>query len=131
MAMLVDFLVFAAAVVAAIYCHVLARRVARLTDMRSGVGGAVAALSERVDMLTRTLDQASALAGRENAERAALIRRAERAAGKLEIMLAALQDVENRPDMSGLTPQSASPSVWLRLKWRCGQSRRRGLPCSP
>ena len=110
MAILVDLLVFAAALAAALYCHVLARRVARLADMRGGVGGAIAALSERVDALTRTLDEAAAQADRENAERAALVDRAERAARKLEIMLAALQDVENGADTPGSVKQGQQPA---------------------
>lgn len=115
MAILVDLLVFASALAAALYCHVLARRVARLADMRGGVGGAIAALSERVDALTRTLDEASAQADHENAERAALVDRAERVAMRLEIMLAALQDVENGAETPGRADQSersAGAGVW-------------------
>jgi len=82
---------------AALYCIVLSRRLKRFNNLENGVGGAVAVLSAQVDDMTRTLDQARRAAGHSSETLTALTERAEDASRKLELMLAALNDL---PDAS-------------------------------
>lgn len=82
---------------AAGYCFILSRRLQRFTDLEKGVGGAVAVLSAQVDDLTRALAQAKGRAGDSALSLASVSERAEAAAGRLEILLAAMHDL---PDTS-------------------------------
>lgn len=92
-----DILLGAGALGAAIYCGVLAQRLKRFNNLENGVGGAVALLSAQVDDMTRTLDLARKAAGHSSETLTALTERAEEAARKLELMLAALNDL---PDVA-------------------------------
>ena len=79
-----DILLGAGALGAAVYCGVLAQRLKRFNNLENGVGGAVALLT-------------------------ALTERAESASRKLELMLAALNDL---PDAAPApNPRSAAKSV--------------------
>ncbi|MEM6438976.1 MAG: hypothetical protein AAF763_04645, partial [Pseudomonadota bacterium] len=89
MTLIADGLLIAAALTAALYCHVLSRRLRRLRDMDGGVGAAIAAMSDQVDALRGALAAArsqSAAASRSMAETTA---RAEAAAARLELLIAA------------------------------------------
>ena len=89
MTLIADGLLIAAALTAALYCHVLSRRLRRLRDMDGGVGAAIATLSDQVDALRGALAAArsqSAAATRTMAETTA---RAEAAAARLELLIAA------------------------------------------
>ncbi len=88
-----DILLGAGALGAAVYCGVLAHRLKRFNNLENGVGGAVALLSAQVDDMTRTLDLARKAAGHSSDTLTALTERAEEAARKLELMLAALNDL--------------------------------------
>ncbi len=99
LAIIADILLMAGALGAGLYCYVLARRLARFNDLESGVGGAVAVLSAQVDDLTRALTSAQATAGVSAQSLDQLTERAETAARRLELMVAALHDL---PD-SGAT----------------------------
>lgn len=106
MALIADGLLIAGALVAAIYCHVLARRLRRLRDLDAGLGGAIAALSRQVEEMRRTLESARQVSGesvRTLAERTA---RAEVAAGRLELLLATLHE---RGDPSAAAPGTDAP----------------------
>lgn len=101
MAMIADILLVAGALGAGLYCYVLARRLARFNDLETGMGGAVAVLSAQVDDLTRALAAAQATAGASTASLDSLTTRAESAARRLELMVAALHDLpEAGPDHS-------------------------------
>lgn len=93
MAYIADMLLVAGALGAALYCYVLARRLRRFTDLEKGVGGAVAVLSAQVDDLTKTLDRAQATAKDSVETLAEVSRRAEAAANRLELLMAALHDL--------------------------------------
>lgn len=107
-----DILLGAGAIGAAVYCGVLAQRLKRFNNLENGVGGAVALLSAQVDDMTRTLDLARKAAGHSSETLTALTERAEAASRKLELMLAALNDlpdaapVAEAPDQVEPTPRS-------------------------
>lgn len=88
-----DVLLGAGALGAAVYCGVLANRLKRFNNLENGMGGAVALLSAQVDDMTRTLDLARKAAGHSSETLTALTERAEAASRKLELMLAALNDL--------------------------------------
>lgn len=88
-----DILLGAGALGAAVYCGVLAQRLKRFNNLENGMGGAVALLSAQVDDMTRTLDLARKAAGHSSETLTALTERAEDASRKLELMLAALNDL--------------------------------------
>jgi len=100
-----DLLLAAGAIGAAFYCFVLARRLKRFNNLENGVGGAVAVLSAQVDDMTRTLDQARKAAAHSSETLTALTERAEDAARKLELMMAALHDL---PDTGREAAQDAA-----------------------
>ena len=103
-----DILLGAGALGAAVYCGVLAQRLKRFNNLENGVGGAVALLSAQVDDMTRTLDLARKAAGHSSETLTALTERAEAASRKLELMLAALNDL---PEVApaAVEPRAAAP----------------------
>ena len=100
-----DILLGAGALGAAVYCGVLAQRLKRFNNLENGVGGAVALLSAQVDDMTRTLDLARKAAGHSSETLTALTERAEAATRKLELMLAALNDL---PEVAPVSPPSSN-----------------------
>lgn len=88
-----DILLIAGAFGAGLYCIVLSRRLSRLSDLESGVGGAIAALSGQVDDMTRTMKSAQAETEISGASLCALTDRAELAAQRLELLVASLHDL--------------------------------------
>ncbi len=117
MAMIADILLVAGALGAGLYCYVLARRLARFNDLETGMGGAVAVLSAQVDDLTRALAAAQAMAGASTQSLDSLTARAESAARRLELMVAALHDI---PDPS--TQEQADPPAREPMFVRHGQA---------
>ena len=104
MAFIADILLVAGALGAALYCFVLARRLRRFTDLEHGVGGAVAVLSAQVDDLTKTLIRAQATAKGSVETLAQVNQRAEAAASRLELLVAAMHDL---PDPAPPVAESA------------------------
>lgn len=94
MALIADALLLAAALTAAVYCHVLAGRLKRLRSLDGGVGQAVAAMSAQVEEMRTALKAAKAASGESTRTLAERTARAEMAAGRLELLLAALHDRE-------------------------------------
>ncbi len=105
MTMIADMLLMAGAVGAGLYCFVLSRRLRRFNDLEKGVGGAVAVLSAQVDDLTRTLARAHGSASASVATLAGVSDRAEAAAKRLELLMAALHDLPD-PDQINTVPVS-------------------------
>lgn len=95
MNMIADILLVAGALGAGIYCFVLARRLAKFNDLEAGVGGAVAVLSAQVDDMTRTLKAAQGTAGKSTERLEALTQRAEGVSKRLELMMAAMHDLQD------------------------------------
>lgn len=93
MNLIADALLAAGAFGAAFYCYILQGRLQRFTALESGMGGAIAVLSAQVDDMTRALQAAQATAGQSNAALEAQVARAEAAAARLDLMLAAMHDM--------------------------------------
>jgi hypothetical protein len=112
MDLIADGLLISAACVAALYCHVLARRLRRLGDLDAGLGGAIAALSRQAEELRTAIDGARGAAGESSRELAKRTARAEAAAGRLEILISAMHDAESRaapPRIRAVAPTRAAP----------------------
>lgn len=104
-----DVLLVAGALGAALYCHVLSRRLRRFTDLEKGVGGAVAVMSVQVDDLTKALADAREGARLSAAQLEELNLRAEAAQGRLEVLLASLHDLPPSPSQSPTQRGAESP----------------------
>jgi outer membrane protein TolC len=97
-----DILLFAGAVGAAIYCHVLAGRLRALTTLEAGMGNAIAVLSVQVDEMQAALVSAQATASATEGRLRDLTGRAETAETQLSLMLAALHDLPPAPQDAAL-----------------------------
>ena len=102
-----DVLLSAGAFGAAIYCFVLSARLKKLTALESGMGGAIAVLSVQVDDMTKALHKAGGAASGSAASLDGLATRAEAAAARIELLLAAMYDL---PDPAPM-PQGAAPAA--------------------
>ena len=102
-----DVLLSAGAFGAAIYCFVLSARLKKLTALESGMGGAIAVLSVQVDDMTKALHKAGGAASGSAASLDGLATRAEAAAARIELLLAAMYDL---PDPAPV-PQGAAPTA--------------------
>ena len=101
-----DSLLLAATFGAALYCHVLARRLRRFTALETGMGGAIAVLSAQVDDMTRAVQQAQGAASGAERRLQVLVQRAEEVAGRLELMIAALHDLpDESPSVAATRPK--------------------------
>lgn len=108
MALIADGLMVAASLVAAIYCMVLAARVRRLKDLDRGLGAAIAQLSHQVDGMQSALGEAKRVSGASVRELRELTARAEMAAGRLELLLAALHDRDGARPLDRRPPRPAA-----------------------
>ena len=97
MTVIADILLVAGAFGAAIYCYVLAGRLKKFTTLETGMGGAIAVLSAQVDDMTRALEKARVAAIGSADGLVALTTRAEVAAARLEILVAAMHDLPQPP----------------------------------
>ncbi len=102
MELIADILLGAGAIGAGVYCLVLSRRLKALNGLEGGMGGAIAVLSAQVDDMTRALQAAQGAAGDSTRVLGETTGRAERAAARLELMLATLHDL---PDEGGAAPR--------------------------
>lgn len=98
MELIADILLGAGAIAAGAYCLVLSRRLKALNRLESGMGGAIAVLSAQVDDMTRALQAAQGAAGDSTRLLDETTVRAERAAARLELMLATLHDLPEESD---------------------------------
>ena len=109
MELIADILLVAGALGAAVYCHVLARRLSRFNDLETGMGGAVAVLSAQVDDLAQTLRAAQATASSSTGSLDALTDRAEGVARRLELLVAAMHDLPEAPPPP--SPRAPAPEA--------------------
>jgi hypothetical protein len=93
MEIIADIFLVAGALGAALYCFVLAKRLARFNDLETGIGGAVAVLSAQVDDLTKTLAAAQKTASASTVTLEKLTERADSVARRLELLVASLHDL--------------------------------------
>ncbi|WP_420861742.1 hypothetical protein [Algirhabdus cladophorae] len=99
MALIADIMLIAGAFAAGFYCFVLSRRLTKFTDLKQGVGGAVAVLSAQVDDLTKTLENAQTTAKMSGQALDEQTKNAEKVAQRLELLVASMHDlpVQNEP----------------------------------
>ena len=100
MEILADILLAAGALGAGLYCHVLSGRLKRFNALESGMGGAIAVLSQQVDEMTRALDQARSAAAGSADGLTALVDRAEASAARLDLLVASLHDLPEAEEPS-------------------------------
>lgn len=93
MELVADVLLAGGAFGAALYCYILAERMKRFAALESGMGGAIAVLSQQVDEMTRALERARSEAGGSEQRLAGLTDRAEAAARRLDLLIASLHDL--------------------------------------
>lgn len=108
MGFLSDLLLAAGAFGAALYCLVLSRRLKALTALDGGLGSAIAVLSAQVDDLGRALRAAQEAASGSGNRLAQATDRAEAAARRLELLVAALHDL---PDPAAPGPGRAAAAA--------------------
>ncbi len=99
-----DIFLGVAAICAAIYCLLLSRKLSRFRGLDQDLGGAIAVLSKQVDEMTEVLQNAQKSAEASSAELQEISERAETASDKLEMLVAAVQDL---PDPVAAQPQPA------------------------
>lgn len=116
MDLIADILLLSAAFGAAVYCFVLSRRLSRLSNLENGVGGAIAALSAKVDHMNATLEAARRTTTMSADSLDKLTGRAEGVAGRLELLVASLHDLplgdpeaEEKPGALGTFASSRRP----------------------
>lgn len=107
---LADLLLFTAALGAGVYCHILARRLRRLSRLDTGLGAAVMALSVQVDAMVAALGAAREGTGAEARALAQSGVRAEAAARRLELLIAALHDLPLDPE-GRLAPEGRNENL--------------------
>ena len=112
MDIIADLLLTAGALGASFYCIVLSHRLRRFTDLRQGVGGAVAVLSAQVDDLTKTLAAAQKAAQQSTGNLGASTRKAEDAARRLELLVASLHDLP-QPEEARTAPTGSASSPYF------------------
>lgn len=117
MAFIADILLATGALGVAIYCIVLSRRLTKFADLEKGMGGAIAVLSVQVDDMTRALSEAKGTARTAQSDLETIAQRAEAAAKRLELLLAAMHDLPQEtgnPDRPG--PENAEPEIQWRTR---------------
>ncbi|MGY6410612.1 MAG: hypothetical protein ACXIUV_06265 [Alkalilacustris sp.] len=109
MDLIADILLGAGAIGAAAYCMVLSRRLKRLTQLESGMGGAIAVLSAQVDDLTRMLGRAQTTASGSAEKLETQTKRAEEAVQRLQLLLSSMHDLP-RPVPTAEPKATADPA---------------------
>lgn len=99
MNLIADILLISGTLGACIYCAVLSRRLKRFADVETGVGGAIATLSVQVDQMTAALGRAQSSAVTSSQSLETLTGRAEDVARRLELLVAAMHDLNDAEPM--------------------------------
>lgn len=97
MVLIADVLLIAGVFAAAFYCATLARRLRGLSKLDTGLGAAIATLSQQVDEMQVSLATAKKISGANTRELVDMTARAEIAAGRLELLLATLHERQAEP----------------------------------
>lgn len=111
MELIADGLLLLAAIVAALYCYVLSRRLQRLSGLEGGLGQAITGLSERVDQMSGALDLAKRSTEAASTELSLRIAEAEKTASALKALVesaSAAQAALTRLDDAARTGEKSS-----------------------
>ena len=111
MSIIADILLITGAFAAGFYCMILSRRLTKFTDLKQGVGGAVAVLSAQVDDLTKTLNTAQKSAENSNVSLSELTDRSDKVAQRLELLVASMHDLPVDDDLTSNAQPSAVQSL--------------------
>ncbi len=112
MELVADILLICGALAATVYCVILSKRLRRFTDLEKGVGGAIAILSVQVDDMTKTLSVAQVSAAGSVQSLDQLTTKAEAAARRLELLVAAMHDIpEQDQTVEQTAPQKPAAEV--------------------
>ncbi len=109
MGFLSDVLLLSAALLSALYCWVLARRLKKLNNMDNDLGAAIAALSAQVEEMRMALADVAQSADSRVEMLQSVTSQANRAADRLELTLAALH--ENEIAKTGIDPLDRATDV--------------------
>ncbi|RLJ41179.1 hypothetical protein BCF46_2967 [Litoreibacter meonggei] len=88
-----DILLGFGAIAAAVYCFVLSRKLSKLKGLDQDLGSAIAILSRQVDEMTKVLSSAQDATNNSASELENKTEVAANVAERLELMIAALQDL--------------------------------------
>jgi len=94
MELFVNLLLIVGTICAATFSWILSRRVRKLSDLDQGLGAAIGALSNQVDDMRSALLSAQRHASTSTTQIDTLTTRAEKAAARLELLLAGLHESE-------------------------------------
>ncbi len=89
-----DGLLIFASMGAALFCLILSRRLTKLSQIDSGLGGAIAVLSAQVDDMSKALAETKTGSEGSAQKLAALNREARQLSQELELMLSACHDLD-------------------------------------
>ncbi len=106
MTLIADALLAGGALLSALYCLILSRRLRKFTDLEKGVGGAVALLAAKADDLHRTLRAAQTSAKTSVTTLEDVSERAEAAARHLELLVASLHSLPDQKAMPRAKPDN-------------------------
>lgn len=109
--LIMNFLLLAATTGAAIYCHVLAKRLRKFTTLETGMGGAIAVLSTEVDGMAKALVEARQVASGSEARLKELTGQADQLARRLELLIASLHDLPDESPAEPARRQETSPKA--------------------
>lgn len=126
MRLLADLMLIVGAAGAAVYCMVLSQRLRRLTDLDSGLGKAIGALSAQVSEMSASIEQAKTAAKTSTSSIDRAVQQANIAARRLEVLIASLHDL---PSETSLTEgqRAERPASAERSASQMGQRRAPGL----
>lgn len=109
MNLIADILLLAATFGAAFYCFILSKRLKKFNSLELGVGGAVSVLSTQVKDLKDTLEAAQTTAENSAKTLTEITNRAEDVSKKIEIQIAALNDLSKVDSTAGVVePQTVN-----------------------
>ncbi|WGH80168.1 hypothetical protein [Jannaschia ovalis] len=110
LALIPDLLLLCATVGLAVYCWRLAARLRAFNDVESGIGGSIAALSDRLDAMRAALDAATAEGDARLQRLSDATDAADDRIGRLEMLLDSLDDAEDAlAQMSPASPAAEAP----------------------
>lgn len=123
MELIADILLVSGASGAAFYCVILSRKLSRLNDLETGVGGAIATLSSQVTEMTKTMARAQKTASESANTLTTLTDRAENVARRLELLVASMHDLptENKVQTTRIEPDSISRPINKAVTLKKGQ----------
>lgn len=120
LSLLSDILLLGATAGIALWCRLLARRLRAFNDLDSGLGGTIAALARQVDDLRSTIVDATRETEDGTARLEAALERADDRIGRMEMLLASLETLEEdaadrllhdtHPSIHPSQPEETQPS---------------------